>query len=418
MPAALLACLALAAAGQEPTEPATPPPAEEPILGAPAALEPQEFAGDREWLAAGTRLRREPDRAAPVFAVVDARVEVEVIERRGVWAQVRYASFKGWAYLGDDPRQDPAGLWLGPAAEPADPARLERARGLLPGGGRALDLAPFALYTDLADERLLAELRAVASGLEAAYAERLGLAPLPATGEAVILFSRDPEFRAFTEEETSLDRLDAHGHAGNGLAVLGAGEGSRAEVRRLLVHELVHLLNRRSLGAELPPWLEEGLAEELAYCKITAGGRLRLGTLDGEVSVADVPAGGLLASGARIRQVTAGGPTVALRRLAERLRKPGTPSLEELVALAWSDFVEPEGRDLLYAQSAFLVRYLLDGEGGRQSEAFRDYLATLVTGERPDPAGLAAHLGTSWEELQRGFDAWVREQAALTRALR
>jgi hypothetical protein len=402
--------------GQEPPPQAGSEP--EPILGAPAAFEPQGPAGERRWLPAGTRLRREPDLAAASLTVVDAPVEAEVIERRGAWVRVRLGSLRLWALVAEEgsgaDRGEPSELLAGPAARSPDAAQVARGRGLLRAGGRTLAAGPFALHTDLADERLLADLGAVAANLEAAYRERLALEPLPAAGEAVLLFSREEDYRAFSDSETTLEHLDAHGHAGNGLAALALGDRPREETRLLLVHELVHLLNRRTLGADLPPWLEEGLAEDLAFCRVDSQGRLRLGTLAGDVRVTTAPTGG---ADRALRQVVVRGPRAALGLLADRLGEPGVPSLAELVELPWSEFVEPGGRDTLYPLAGFFVRYLFDGAGGRWATAFRSYLATLAAGERPDPASLAASLGTGWAELQPAFATWTRNLAAQTQAL-
>ena len=61
---------------------------------------------------------------------------------------------------------------------------------------------------------------------------------------------------------------------------------------------------------------------------------------------------------------------------------------------------------LHYAQSALLVRYLLD-EDGHLGSGFRRYLANIAEGGDPGPRALFQALGVSADQLDEGFWDWL-----------
>ena len=65
-------------------------------------------------------------------------------------------------------------------------------------------------------------------------------------------------------------------------AGLLASACASADVAATLIHELVHALNTRSIGPALPPWLDEGLAEDLSYAALGPGGEIRTFELAGK----------------------------------------------------------------------------------------------------------------------------------------
>lgn len=388
------------AAGPQPA-PSPPAPEEEPVLGTPSGFAAAEE--ERLEVAAGLRLRERPDLQAPILVRVDAASELPVLERRGKWVRLRYGVYRGWARL--DGEEGPlTAARAGSAGQGTDPARLARARALL-AAGREISLGPYRLLTDLDDARLLARLDVLAGSVRQVYRERLGLEPPPPAGEVVVLFGREADYRRFSAGEETLEGLEAHGHAGGGMAALAAEDKEPEALAALLVHELVHLENRRAFPGELPPWLEEGLAEDLAYSRLDAGGRLQPGTLGGHAIQRRDRLGNL-------EQMELAGARAALSRLLQgwddRRRRP----LEELLSLSWYELVEPSVRPILYPQSAFFVRFLLDGGDPGLAAGFRAYLAQVAAGGPAGGATLAAHLERSWREVEAAYLAWLRRQAS------
>lgn len=439
----------LAAAGEppEPEPPAGSAPAPEPeVLGGPAAFG-EEARERRLWLPAGTALRERPDPRAPVLDTLTTPVELPVVERRGPWARVVRGALRAWVQVpgAGDPEDDGPARVL-PGRGP-DPELLERALARLGGAGEAGEvpspgsLGPYALYTDVDDEELLAYLGRLTGDLHRVYRERYGLDP-PDGGsgaaqgppEAVVLFARQEDYLAFAESDVALAGLEAGGFAGFGLAALAAGGRSREETAALLVHELVHLINARTLGPRTPPWLEEGLANDLSFSRIDPPGRLDPDTLGGTASIrARWPAASSrdesVQGGVEVT-VTSVGARAALERLSRALDRGELVPLAELGRLSWHRLVEPERRRLVYAQSAFFVRYLLEpdpagesaGElpglqgggpeapGAGLAAGFRTYLQRLATGRASGPDALPEALGTDWATLDRAFRRWLRQR--------
>jgi hypothetical protein len=421
--AAAVAVLALAAspaAAQESAQEEEQPE----VLGAPAAFG-DAVAEERVEVAAGSALRELPDLRAAVLTTVDAASELPLLERRGVWARVRYGALKGWVLTAGEAGAggSPDLFTAGPAALPgreADPELLRRALSHLewPAGREPGRLGPFPFYTDLADPALASFLDRVVTEVLAVYPERFGLDPgLGAAGapgwgplESIVLFRREAEYRAFTGGDVAAVGLEEGGFAGFGLTGLYAGSRSREAVAALLVHEVTHLLNTRALGPRTPPWLEEGLANDLAYARIDPSGRLRLRELGGgdrqeRHQVVD-------GRGRRGWQVTAifDGALGALSLLARALDRRDLPSLASLTSLAWREMVDPAMRQTAYAESAFFIRYLLESE--TLAPGFRAYLRSVAAGGAGEGSDLLRHLGADgWEDVERGFRRWLRAKA-------
>ncbi|MEE8524897.1 MAG: SH3 domain-containing protein [Thermoanaerobaculia bacterium] len=376
-------------------------PEAEGILGEAAAIDPEGDRTELVWVEPGTRIRRQPDAASPPITSVDARWQAPVLDRRGGWVQVLYGDLKGWIA---DPGSGPASS-AAPAAPATDEGRLITALELLESGAEPLDLGSFELYTDVADRPLLRFLGDVAEGLPDAYRRRFGVDSGTGGGEAVILFSREQSYRDYATAVTAAAAdLEAPGHAGYGLAALFVGGQTAAEVAAVLVHELTHLLNRRALSPALPPWLEEGIANDLAFSRIDGSGRLHPGSLGGRSVVVEEPAyrpGGWLGSD---RAVHLSGPPAILRRLAEDRRAGKNLPLELLTDLLAGEFFHPDGRQARYDLSAFFVRYLLDGD---LAARFRAFLAALAAGGSPASTAMRDHLERDWQALERGFAAWL-----------
>lgn len=288
------------------------------------------------------------------------------------------------------------------SAEPRDP-RWRRARRLLDGVPETPQrLASWQLLTDVDDPRLRERLDRVAAKAEHAYETRFGLTPKAAEegAEVVILFAREDEYRIFEELGDAGTGLGLEGHAGGGLAVLYHGRRPEPELTALLVHELAHLLHERIFGDRLPPWLEEGMAEDLALSRVGPEGEIELGSLGG---VARVDRYGSL--DAERLEITGG--VGILGRLARRVSQGRMPDLAELLTMPRETFVQPAGRGLRYASSAFFVRFLLD----RYPEEFREFLEAVAF-VRPATVGtLVDHVGVGLDALERQFHAWIRAEA-------
>jgi|CXWL01.1.fsa_nt_gi hypothetical protein len=278
-------------------------------------------------------------------------------------------------------------------------AALDHALGFL--GSRRMEgrLGPYPLYTDLIDRPLLVSLEPVVSGLETSYASRYGLLPVPAPAESVVLFAQREDYDALKAANRDLAPLPASGHVAGGLVAVTADGRLREEVRATLIHELTHLLNRRALGPALPPWLDEGMADDLGQSTVGADGHLVPGTLGSTV----------LVRGAN-REIH--GAWAALDNL--RLALGGLPlaHLRELVDLDWRTFVADGQRERNYAESAYLVRFLLDAGDPALADGFRRFLAAVAAGSAGRAADLEPFLGVAWSPLAVRFRVWLASQEA------
>ncbi|HET9766285.1 MAG TPA: hypothetical protein VFS60_05535 [Thermoanaerobaculia bacterium] len=267
-------------------------------------------------------------------------------------------------------------------------------------------LTPFSLATDVRDERLLATVGTVAAALPADFEARFGLRVAPQG--TLVLFARDADFRDWLAAEGGGD-LAVEGLARHGVAAFAVEDLRSDEVAALMVHELSHLLVRAATGRQLPPWLDEGLVEELAISRRDARGHTVPGSLRVRSTVRSSSVT-VLPSRARYER-TISGPGAALITL---LRGP-RPPLAELLAMPPSTFTAASGRPERYAVAAFFVRYLLDADDERWRQPFRAFLAAVAAGGPADAAALETALGVSLPELQGRFDPWLRRIAQTLR---
>ncbi len=400
------ACLTVILAG---ATAATDPPDEETepqILGAPSEIR-ETGTGGLVALEPGTRLYGRPDVRSPTVAMIDVQVELPILDRRQHWLQVRYGSWKGWITQGGAARTPVGDGRLAP-----DPAawRLALAREMLgPVAEREVPsrLGPYALATDVEDPRLLRFLSRIADHLPEAYRERYGIEPRPAAGDAVVIFSREEDYRAYEARVRPETDRGALGHAAYGLAVLFVGRQGPEDVAAVLIHELSHVLSHRALATAPPSWLDEGMANDLAFCRIDGGRRLVLGSLGGRSVVIEEhfyrPGGWIGVD----RAVHLSGPAATRNLLRERWRGGDAIRIEALADLPAGQFFDPQDRQTRYDTSAFFVRYLLDAKSADLASGFRAFLAALAAGEPGGPAALASHLGRDWNELEDGFAAWL-----------
>ncbi|MEO8196225.1 MAG: hypothetical protein ABI689_05845 [Thermoanaerobaculia bacterium] len=235
----------------------------------------------------------------------------------------------------------------------------------------------YRLISDLAGvrlERLRILCDRIAGDLENVYPERIGLPlSIPASG-TLLLFSDRHRYREYVAAEEDL----AAGYAGfampwAGIVALPAGDVAEDEIARTLAHELAHLARRRAFGRELPPWLDEGLADAMGESATSRG----------------------------FLPLSDEAPMAALRRrLADGYRSGRVAALTTLVALDRDTFDRaPAAYD--YEQAALFVRFLLLDPA--LAPAFRLWLSDLAAcGE--DLAGeLPSALASSWPDLEHRF---------------
>lgn len=282
-----------------------------------------------------------------------------------------------------------------PPAATADAARLAKARDAMRPLGRETSLGPWRLLTDAAIGELTG-LDAVAQNLAEAYRARYGLAAGPGPGQAVVIYASDTPYRTFARSDGS-PMLAARGHAGGGLAVFALGH-NQLETRLVLVHELTHLLSRSALGEKLPAWLDEGLAEDLAWCRVDAAGRLQPDTLDvREERPAPEEVGAPRESG----------PRAIVDDWLKRARAGRIAPLAAILAPESRLFADLAARRDATTASAMLIRWCL-AEPAR-SAAFREFLKAVSQGGPADANALAAALGTDAPGLQREFLQHLRD---------
>ncbi|MCH9649761.1 MAG: hypothetical protein K0U98_16095 [Deltaproteobacteria bacterium] len=352
-----------------------------------------------EWFRDGAPIFDAPLEGAQEIGQVVGIRRLVLWEQREGWAAVRTKGVHGWIHLdASSILNEPP---LGRATKPVlaldgrapDPDRLRRALEKFPELPKEMNFGPYKTYTDLDNSTLLAFLNRVAENLETSYRERTLLAPRGQAHEVVLLFAHEASYREFQQTESRLEGLDSRGHAETGMAALFVGESDTSEIAATLVHELAHLLNRRSIGPALPPWLDEGIAEDLASSRLAADGTLQLGSLRGQASLQGTV-------------VSYSGAFAALRQLQERASLDDLPPLRKLVDQDWHTFVADSHRTFNYAHSALWVRFLFSGDPVLPT-SFREFLDAVAKGEPVHSAHLEQRLDRSWAQLDREFRAWL-----------
>ena len=362
------------------------------------------------WVEPGVPVQISPHPGSEILARVEFLGNYSVVERRGDWFHIHryYADHRvldGWILLDNyqapsiERLQQPDPV-LPLAAVAPDPEKVRRARSFMEEGGVEALCGPYLLYTDVGSSSVLEACSQLASQLEEVYRERFGLSPIGEPAEAIFLFRLQSAYRAFIADDERIP-IEKGGHAApaRGYLALHSENLPRETVASTLVHELTHLINRRALGPALPPWLSEGLADDLAESRLDESGRLVPGEL-GSYSLA-------------FETVTQRfGGVVSAGRLIEALDGRGLPGLHELAQMGSDEFHEAPRESLLYALSSFWVRFLLSDAPGSDPAGFRAFLQAVSTGESITPDLLTQYLVGDGPELEAGFRTWIRFQAA------
>ena len=355
--------------------------------------------GDPMWLLPGAVLRRQPNHDAPAVETLDAVSNVVRLEQRGDWYKVYRHGLEAWVYVEDYALDGPP---YGEEPEPPGPLpgqepkaqELNAARQLLGAGAQERTFGEYTVYTDFQKTAFLDYLDRLAQRLEAVYVERYDRPLLGEAKTVIVLYRREEDYRSLRDQLRELAGLPASGHHSSGLIALYVGRRDREGVGATLVHELVHSLNRRALGPALPPWLDEGMADDLATARVTAEGDFIVQELSGAVAPVD---GQVVISGAL-------GALLDLRRAQVSGR---LPKIRHIMDLDWHGFVRSDDITLHYDISAFWVRYLMQGQSGRHREGFRSFLDAVAAGEPVTPDALLRHLETDMSLLEAGFRGWL-----------
>ncbi|MEM6457386.1 MAG: hypothetical protein AAF772_20025, partial [Acidobacteriota bacterium] len=285
---------------------------------------------------------------------------------------------------------------------------------------RRAQLGPYELHTNLAaEDPLLPRLDAIASSIASVYRARYGLTPLGAPTSVIALFDDLAGYRALQMEDPALVALadagaEIGGHAGGGVAAVWRGGRADDVVASTLIHELVHTLNRRALGPALPPWLEEGLAEELALSAVDRDGRIDPARLSGTTQRTALGTRETIRDGLAMRTTdvridhTGGLAVVTTLRTAQQRGR--LVSLGALVQLDQQAFVGDAQRRLHYGQAGLWLRALLSEPATEAT--LRAYLAGVADGAPATGEALRMRLDRPWTALDAAFHAWLDARAA------
>ena len=247
------------------------------------------------------------------------------------------------------------------------------------------------------DRSLVSELDRVAAFLPEEYRARFGLEADARPGETLVLFASEASYRTFTRDATDPVPIATSGHAGGGFAAAHAGAGP-GDARPAAVHELVHLLTEQAFAFPAPPWINEGLSEDLAWCRADAKGRLVFDTFDGRSTA--------LRAGDRILR-TESGPRATIRSFRERSRSGRVSLLPALIAPDRFLSADAGERRDAYTAAGLLVRFLLAGDPAR-AERFRAFLRAAALGALADLDALAFTLEMDAKVLERSYWRFVR----------
>lgn len=373
---------------------------------------------DYVWVAGGTALRAAPSPEAEPVLTIEETTNLFFYERRGDWVRVHRGAVEGWVLSppgsGVAGRRDdrPAPVLPLPGRAP-EPETLKRALEAFSSPPVLARVDPYLAYTDAEAEAVGADCRALVASSEERWASRYRVIPQGEAAEAILLFSDRAAYERFHElaagelrtgelptgelangelatGELATGELPtgelptgASGHSAAGLVATFAAGRSGGDLCRTLLHEIAHLLARRSLGPALPLWLDEGLAVDFTAELL--------------------------------------GEALAFGEVSRAVRSGSAPDLAWLVALD-SERFHGASRPLHYALSGAWVRYLAsdaDLEGGFRS--FLQYLSrggpwAEGLGERDFPAiratpslgdDLLYFLGREVERLEAGFRVWL-----------
>ncbi|MDH3746144.1 MAG: hypothetical protein OES47_13680 [Acidobacteriota bacterium] len=342
------------------------------------------------WAPRGTAIHHLPDSDSRVLIRLKRDFPLSRLRRDGDWYEVRFGNStagleKGWVFL-ENYREPTAEELAAPApvlplpATAASEETVAVAREAMREGGTSGRCGEYLLWTDVEDPAVVAMCDRVGSRVDAAHRSRYELQPVSVAAETVFLFRDIEDYRAFRDRLAPSAHEDGHAYPALGYVAVAA-DRSLGALESILTHELAHLLNRRTLGPALPPWLDEGLARDFSLNGRLGGteenprrkNRFRLPTLPGQ--------------------------------------SPGLP-LRELLELDQEDFQKRAARN--YRAASRWIEHFLDSPGDDLRPRFLDFLGAIASGEPISEDLLLNRLGVSWAELEAGFAGWEQSGFAVT----
>ncbi len=238
-----------------------------------------------------------------------------------------------------------------------------------------------------------AHTQALARHLDMVYEELFSrLWSLPPRAPApmnVLLFAREEDYLNTLRVRFGIDAAETGGmffanSSGRGLAIWTGDLGQR-RLEHALQHEAFHQYASSRFGSDLPPWVDEGLAEIFGQAVIRGTGSF------------------IGRAGAR-----------AVESVKSAVRAGTSMPFADIMAMTaaqWSEAARGDGAIRIYDQAWSMVLFLIDGEGGRYAGDFEKYLRLINVGhdsrsafaqafEGEDPGDLEAR----WKRYAMGLE--------------
>lgn len=238
-----------------------------------------------------------------------------------------------------------------------------------PGAGRGLPTSRhFVIRSDLPRDRVQ-RLAAHLDGMFAEYVARLAsLTPRREGVFNVYIFASQDDYVATLGSRFGVNAAGSGGMffvtpEAAGLAFFVDGVPQRS-LEHIVQHEAFHQIAYSRFGAELPMWVNEGLAEYFGAAAVI-GDRLITGEM----------------------------PQHMLDRVREAVEQKRTiPFLEILMMTqeAWNGRVASGMAGIQYDQAWAMVQFLVEGDGARYRGAFERYLRLINAGTDPTDAFMRA----------------------------
>ncbi len=224
------------------------------------------------------------------------------------------------------------------------------------------------------------ELAAHLNLMFAEYGKRLaGLPPRAPAPLNVLLFQRQQDYLATLGQQFGVDASGTGGMffvtpAGSALAAWVEGL-SRRRIEHVLQHEGFHQFAWSRFGADLPMWVNEGLAEFFGE-SVVVDRTLILGQTNPRVIDA-------------VREAIEQEKSIPFRRMLSM-----TPE-------QWSESLQRGSAAVAYRQAWSMVHFLVYGDGGRYTARFEAYLKLINSGLPSEHAFTRAFETEDFEAFER-----------------
>jgi hypothetical protein len=274
----------------------------------------------------------------------------------------------------------------------AVPLAGQERQAMLPWWRRAPErqVGHYWIKTDLPAEQA----EALAAHLNLMYGEYAGrLASLPArapTPMNVLLFAERIDYVETLRRRYGVEADDTGGMffvnpRGTALA-LWTGALPRRRVLHVLRHEGFHQFAYSRFGADLPPWVDEGLAE-IFGASVVVGGNLLVGQASARMLD-------------EVRTALELGTYVPFDRMLA------------MTAQQWSEALAGGKAAGLYTQSWSMVHFLLYGDGGQYRQRFERYLRLVNAGHLSREAFARAFETEDFDAFERRWKESVTSASA------